>query len=1780
MKVIFFLILLLGIFCALPLLAQDSSGPVIVSIVPAPDSVVPLNLSEIKVTFSAEMVKSENVGMAQDIIQAPFRITPHLPGQFRWEDPKTLLVKLKGALKEATIYTFRFNDDFADKEGRLLSGRHDFTFKTAPLKVKEAKQVDYNPDGSIVIQIDFSLPVSPQKLRGFLTLKNEKGQEIPYQLPLGPASTKLFLTTSPLQSPTVFLEILAGLTSEKGPLGLETNYQKKLEATYEFEITGSYVYFTGPKNVTISFNTSTPPDPRTLHSFIQIDPSTPFTVRTTYYGFEITGNFAPRSRLVVTLKKGLNAQTGAKLQKDFVKAFIIPDVYPSIAFPTRGIYLSPTRGARIPVETVNVNRVKLSLWRIYENNLPLAFAEVYGIPPDLLSELVYEEVLFNDAQPNTLTRKAIDLEMLTGGKRGAYLLTAEDEASTWIRAEQIVILTDIAPTAKLFPRGILIWVNSLEKGQPIPGAEVKVLSRSNQILAQGKCDAEGVLFLEREEPWGEGSTAPYVVMVSQNGDVSFLVLRNELFALSGFDVTGKEYLRRGYETFLYLPRGVFRPGEKVDTKAILRGPSLAPPSPFPLLFTVVTPFGRTLIQKTVLLSEEGGAAFDFTLPENAPTGTYRIRCSLPGGENQPLGEKSFLVEEFTPPRMRLSLSCDRDFLGPGAEVDILLEGEYLFGTKASGIPYTGEVTIEADTFTHPNWQGFQFGNPEITFATLKLPLGEGILDEHGRTSVRFLTPADLIAPPSLRARFTFTLNDPAGRGVSQHLVLPFYLYPYFLGIKYFQKDQEPGQPVDFQVAVVKPDGNVEERITTLTARIYQVIRHYVLTESEGKMRYKAEEELSLQKEEAISLSRGMGKYTFTPSNYGEYLLEVSDPESGNTSTQRFSVYGKYGFLPEGEALFDRITMQSDQKIYYPGEEALITYQAPFAGKALITVETDRILFQKVIDVESGKGTITIPVTEAMSPNAYCSMTMVRKADAEEPLPRRALGTIPVFLNRIPTHLVITIDAPNTIRPKTTLPVQITVRDIFGNPVHGVELSLALVDVGLLQLTAEKTPDPWTFFNEKRQLTVGTFDPYNDLIAPELATTPLLHPAGGEAAKFLADEFAPLRPRAFKIVSFFLPTLKTDAQGKASAEFEIPDFDGRLKLVAVAMKGERFGSGEKEVLSTDKVVTEVVAPKAVAPGDAFEVALSIFSHSEYTETVEVVMSENGLVEIEGPKELRVEITPGGRIIEFITMKVKDLLGEGILTVKTIFSGGTREDRVSFLIRPITPRITLAGGGKIEPSERKRVDLPTAWLPGSIRGYCTIAPSPRVDLTRLGSFLFEYPYGCVEQTVSSAWGLLLLPDLLRDVDPLLVNESEIRNAMEKRIRRILSMQTYEGGFSPWPGGSQSSFWDSAYATHFLQEAQKRGWPIPQETLQDARNFLLTLLTLQPYSEEEWYLRNLFSSQAYAAYVLTLQGEAPLAWMEHLREKRSLLHESGLLLLALAYAEAGQKDVALELAGGYTPTFETAPQTGEIYESSLRKLALQLLLTLRLDPSSAQATTIVNRIRELLPQSEYLTTQESAFLVLALSEYFAGQTFLPYITFTMYDTTGREIQQFVNQEKVTLSTETLPSSFQIENQVSGRLFYLWNISGFPITPQKPWQHGIEIKRTYLNTTGNPQNLQNVKRGEILEVLLQVATAQPLENVVIVDPLPGGLEVENPRLATSVSYEGEEESSPLHLEIRDDRLILFIPNLHGTFEYRYTVRAITAGRFAIPQVKAECMYNPAISALGEEGSVVVRRE
>lgn len=1755
-----------ALFCGF-LFAQEEEFTIL-SISPPPDSLVPSVLTEIRVTFSRDVVPQGEVGVLRDFSLLPLSITPPLSGQFVWEDAKTLVLKIKGALREATRYTFRFRDDFRDVWGKLLAGRHDFTLFTEPLRVLDVKQVDYVSDGSVVLECSFSLPVLPQKLRGFLTLHDQEGNEIPYFLPLGPASTRLYVTTAPLRSSALTVAIAPGLTSERGPLGLETAYRKVLTATYAFEILGHYVYFESPEQCVITFNTSTPVDPERLSLFIRIEPESPFTVRRSYSGFAIAGPFLPRERKVITIKKGAQAANGARLLSDFTQAVIIPDLYPSISFPVTGLYVTSALGARIPIDLVNVPKVRLSLWRLYDNNIPIALANFPQVPAAALGELVREETLFNDSPPNTPVRKAVDLGMVTGNRRGTYLLVAQDASEEgWAFAEHLFTFTDIGIVAKVFPQGILVWANSLTNGLPLSGAWVKVFSRANQLLFEGTCNEDGVFLGTRDLPWSEKET-PYVVTVQMESDLSFVTLENELFATSGFDITGRQYLRKGYEAFLFLPRGIFRPGEELSAQAIVRGTELSVPSGFPVQFVVKNPFGRSIGEIITSLSAQGSVTLTFPLPENAPTGVYTLSLTLPDGKTL-LAEKSFLVEEFVPPRIRMEVSALPSFVSTGEDVSVTVSSEYLFGRKASDLPYSAQVVFEGVPFAPPDFATYTFGNGELSFTPVTLSLGEGVLDAEGKATFSFTVPPDLRPPAMLSGKVTVTVDDPAGRPVSWSATLAISPYPVYFGVALPGGEFEPGEPITFSLVALDPWYSPKE--TEASIRVFRILRHFILSspqEGEG-LRYLEEEERILETSETLFLTQGKGTYTFTPRAYGEYLVEVSDPASLSTTTRRFFVFGRYGFFPGPAALPDRVILSLAKPRYLEGKEAILRYRAPFPGKALFTVETDRIILARVLDVAED-GEIRFPVTKDMFPNAYCSLVLLQEGTPREGLPLRALGVLPLFVEASSHRLEVAIEGADKAKPGQPLKMKVRVRDSLGNPLPGASVTLALVDAGILALTDEPIPDPFGFFTAKRKLGVGTFDLYSNLILGEPETTPLLHPAGGAPEEaFLRAQLSFLRPALFRIVSIFAPDYSTDADGEVFVTFDLPDVATTLRVVAVAFKDDRFGSGAKEVILQEDIVAELTHPRVLAPFDSCTIPVTVFSQKNAPSQITLSLVPNDLLEVT-PRDFSFALPPQGKETVRFSVQAKELVGDATLELVVHADGEEKRQLFRFPVRPASPRVPVTLVGSVEPGQTVTISVPESFIAATEQGKLFLSGTPDIDLKRIASSLWDYPYGCLEQVVSSAWVALLLPEYLKEEDPLLVPEELARRLLTRKIRRILSLQTYDGGFSSWPQGT-STPWNTAYALHLLCASQEQGIDLPQEPLVAAKEYLVRFLVAAPYEADAEELRDFYTAKAYAAYVLTLSGERPLAVLEELREKHFYLRKSGLFFLALTYASLGQRDLARNLVGDYVPSLSGEPQTGGVLESPLREGALALLFALELDPTHAQAAFLAERLREALAKRQYVTTQEGAFLLLALSRYFAREKRGSLFSAKLSDEKGKVIASFAEKDAAVLDIALLPRGpWTLTNTGTARLFYTLVCDGVPVAPPEPWERGIRIQKRYLDRDGNPLRDGRVKRGDDVTVLLEIEAPGVLENVAVVDLLPGGLEPAGGAIP-------QEGIAPDFVDRRDDRVITFFSRLEGKVSYRYLTTAVTSGTFTAPPAKAECMYNPGISSLSAFGTLRV---
>ena len=400
----------------------------------------------------------------------------------------------------------------------------------------------------------------------------------------------------------------------------------------------------------------------------------------------------------------------------------------------------------------------------------------------------------------------------------------------------------------------------------------------------------------------------------------------------------------------------------------------------------------------------------------------------------------------------------------------------------------------------------------------------------------------------------------------------------------------------------------------------------------------------------------------------------------------------------------------------------------------------------------------------------------------------------------------------------------------------------------------------------------------------------------------------------------------------------------------------------------------------------------------------------------------------------------------------------------------------------------------------------------------------------------------------------------------------MQNYDGGFPRWSGESWSQPWESLYGAHFLLEAKRMGSKISPDALKAAADYARALLPVMPDGDGDAAWRETLTRRAYAAFVLTLAGEPPLGWMESLRDKIGEMEPSGRLLLACAYAAAGDKKEAQKIVGQKSAALKETPGKNINYDSNLRNSALSLLARTYIDPTGAEAAASAAALLKELKERGRYSTQEGGFSMIALGRWFSAQPRGGTISGRLVREPGAKTIGTVGEKERSVAAEGL-GSYTAENDGKARLYSAWSLSYIPAGAIAARNDGIEIRQRIADRKGKVVS-KEVTRGEALTAAVTITPkAGSLRGVVAVMPLPAGFEIENPRLTGA----GEENVSGVRSEIRDDRLILFIEELRKPLKWHYSLRAVTEGTFASPQVYAECMYDPGISSVSGGGTITV---
>ena len=1729
--------------------------------------------------FSRDMVDDQAIGGLRDTVAV--RFDPEIHGRFKWISRRRLRFFPDQPLRPATEYAVKVLPEICARENAYLEGKTRFHFHTESFRVTDAQLSFIFEDAkarkkvTLEAAIEFNYEVDPEELRRHLKITHgEKGtgRPIPYRIETREPGRMIRVLSEPFLREKVSLRVSSGLPCVGCGMGMREDFVKSaaVGAGEDLKLAGIYPQ-QSERTCWITVKFSSAVDPKAAEEYIEVEPEVSYRLEGRGNYLHLRGPFKPGQTYTVTLKKGLVARNFARLDRELRQAVQLKDFEPTVSFVDKGFYLPLKGKGRVGIETVNIEKIEVEIVKIFENNLVhflnQRYYHEYG-PSRYLGKRVHLEEMEIVAERNEHVITPVDLSpFLDSTWKGVFVLLARHTERRWRRASKWVMATDMGIVAHMADDELMVWVNSLATLEPYSNVQVSLISRTNQLLVRGRTDADGAVTFPNLKGRGE-DFEPFVIVASHGEDLSCLKLGDCRMPISDFDVGGRPHLSGGYEAFLYTDRGVYRPGEAANLVALVRGKNVVVPESFPVKLEVRDPEDRAFEELMGTPSDAGACEFTVVFPSYARTGKYLVRLVL--GEDEEIGRTSFSVEEFVPDRVKVEVALDKTSYRTGETALVKVRAVNLFGPPAAGRKVEGGCQLEARPLGPPKYRGYTFGDEERTFERMEVPFGEALLDEGGQHTFSFAIPDNLRPSAVLRGVLSVTVTEPGGRAVNAYTTVEVHPYPIYIGLRRSSEGYaEVGQEMTVDFVMVNPEGEETAAEGDLEVTLYKLVWHSILKrDRQGRYRYVSEKSAEEIERYTVSPEGTAGTLRFTPREFGQYRVEVSHPISEARSALTFYASG-WGYAPWSMAHPDRLEIELDKTSYRSGETAKALVRAPFAGKLILCVERERVHSYRVLNMPENTASVEIPVTDAHKPNVYVTATLIRSTRSlEKHAPARAFGTVPLMVSCEDQHLSVRLDAPREMRPKNRLEVGVRA----SGDVRDAYVTIAAVDEGICQLTDFRTPDAFGFFYAKKRLQVDSYDLYT-YILPELEITESQRSAGGGRVRL--KHLTPVDVTRVEPVSLWSGIVHLGRDGKGTVNFEVPEFNGSLRLMAVAFDGPNFGSTTQNVTVRDPIVITATFPRFIAPGDNFRAPVSLFNGCGRDGRFSVSLRSEGPVRIIGERAQSLEIADGKEGSAFFQVQAKPGMGKVSFTVSAKGAGESAETSVKLPLRPPAPRVIRTGSGILTADKPVSLELPSDWVVGTEEYRLTTSAFPAIQLAGSLQYLLRYPYGCVEQTTSSVFPLLYFDDLARIAEPELFTHHPAEYYIEEGIARLEAMQLSSGLFSFWPNSREENEWGSVYSAHFLVEAKKLGYSVSKRVYRDMLRGVRGVVRGRGERDDN------LAARVYALYVLAAAGKPERSSMIYLKDnKLEAMSASERFHLAGAFGLAGDRRTAESLLPTQIHPQTVPRETGGAFRSSVRENAIILDVLSEILPQNPSVPVLVKSLTDAAEIGRWYTTQENAFAFLALGKVlkrrgedeFTGKVAL----------NGEPYAAFGTENKVMAEGRLGGKRIGLSIEGKGTCYYYWQAAGIPRDVDvEEYDRGMQVRRTYLDREGDAVDYRQIKQGDLLVAKITMkALDKNLENVIVADLLPAGLEIENPRLESraDVPWIKDQDWTADYMDIRDDRMLLFL-DLPGGKErtFYYALRAVTVGEFTLPPITAECMYDPSYTSVASGGAIGV---
>ncbi len=1811
----------------------------VAAVIPAPDAEGVAADATITVSFNRPVVPLVSTGQMDDLPD-PLTFEPAIDGTGEWVNTSIYVFTPSEPLPGGTTFTAQVPAGLTDVTGATLDEGYRWQFKTLAPEILNVRprqsatgvRLEQN------VSVEFSQPMDRASTKeAFMVLYN--GERVPGTFEWSDNDRRLTFV------PDDLLQIEALYTVTLAPTARSASGEATLESglTYSFT-TVPYpgIADTDPDNGAqdvspgggVRFSFKSPMNTDTFEGKAAI-----IQPEGVEWEPEISGNSGfymrfttqPETTYTIVFRRGAEDVYGNVIDTDYTLTFTTGAIQPYARLPVMYNMMITNAyrdNTRIAMSVEGKPQVRFRLYTVDTANIGHAI-DVYDdddrklVAKDDRLVRAWEQVL--DPSPLLYGIDEVRLASEQGGQLppGVYYLEARvpQDYDSYQNMSLGVVTANI--TFKRSQDEGLLWVTDLKTGAPAAGTTVTLHRIDGTVIASGATDADGLFRTPLPVDWS-GNELLYAVA---EGDDVFGVWHS-------YSRPGSPPNENGY---VYTDRPIYRPGETVYFRGVLRardGMDYSLPRDETVYVTAEVNWGsQILFEGDLPLNAFGTFSGEFELPDDVELGQGQIEVRSRGMYSVP-----FTIAEFRVPEYKVSVTPEYNTIVQGDSLQAVFEASYYFGGPVSNADLTWNAYGDATGFNYTGPGRYNFlDSTQDYFSWHYLKEGSGTTDGSGK----MLLEIPNVQAPSRRPMsisLEATVRDESGQTISGRTSIMAHPANVYVGLRTDRYFGRENTPLNIDLITVTPD-SAPLANQDVDVKIVEIRWERIPIEGEyGRYEWQRQE-IEVETAEIVTGDDGTAQYTFTPPQAGIYRVQAltrDQRERLNSSSLRIWVTGTQSVWWGRPS--DRIDMIADKDSYQPGDTAQVLVPIPFAGESsvLMTVEREGIQQVEVRRVTGSTLVYELPITGEHVPTIHVTATLVKGMDDESPNPQYRLGEIALNVEPVDQQLDVRI-TPSSKRaqPGDSVTLDIKTVDARGEPVSA-EVGVTVTDLAILSLMPPNSgPMIDRFYGYQRNYTNTTLalrallDTQTDelLTAQEKARNAaelgMAAPPAAEA-EFAADAVAGVDDDGagppdvdiredFQQTPLWEPHVVTDSSGEASVTLDLPDNLTTWHIDARGLTVDtRVGGGEDEVISTLPLLTRPVTPRFFVVGDRVTLASVINNNTDAAQQVEATLEATGVtfesdamqsVTIEAGQRARVEWRVQVEDVPYVDLTFYAVGADGYADASKPTLATGPEGTIP-VYRYTAPDTTGTGGVlRTEGARTEAISLPPRL--DVDQGELTIKVDHSLAATTIDAldYLRNYPHQCIEQTISR-----FLPNVMtyRALKDLGIDDPELKANLDAvlvdALDRLAKEQNPDGGWG-WFSGMESNPYITAYAVLGLTEAKTAGFEVDQVMIDRALNFVRSNFVTLTIDTPVWRLNR----QAFYLYVFARAGQANQADLDALLDYRLELDYWAQSFLLMAYHEYNPDDSAIPQLVSDLQTGAILSATGAHWEeddidwwnwsSDTRTTAMALAALTRVQPEHDLLPNIVRWLMVARQGDHWVTTQETAWAVMALTDWMVASGELrgnydyavtlnrnPLTEGAVTPDTVRDGAVLRVQIKDLLKDEANRLTF-IRGAGDGVLYYtahlktrLWASEAEPIS------RGVKVQREYYLSAKPGESVTQAQVGDRITVRVTMTLPQEIYYFVLEDPIPAGTEPVDTSLLTTTQQVQVPSVQPAYdpywywgwwlfdrTEMRDEQINLyadFLPS--GTYVYTYEVRATIPGEFQTMPSHAYAFYFPEVFGRG----------